>query len=100
MLSKEALPEVLSKEQSIKEIILSKGENYNFLKDELYIEYMNKLGKDLAVNKEATPAHYALGHLDEDNIPELVVFKERDPNNKEDEGALEVYKFDGENTHY
>ena len=93
---KEALPEVLSKEQSIKEIILSKGENYNFLKDELYIEYMNKLGKDLAVNKEATPAHYALGHLDEDNIPELVVFKERDPNNKEDEGALEVYKFDGE----
>ncbi len=93
---KESLPEVLSQEQSIKEIILSKGDNYNFLKDELYIEYMNKLGKDLVVNKEASPPHYAIGNLDDDNIPELVVFKERDPNNKEDEGALEVYKFNGE----
>ncbi|NLK44409.1 MAG: hypothetical protein GX300_08455 [Tissierellia bacterium] len=92
----EALPEVLSKEQSIKEIILSKGDNYNFLKDELYIEYMNKLGQDLVVNKEASPPHYAIGNLDEDNIPELVVFKERDPNNKEDEGSLEVYKFIGD----
>lgn len=92
----ESLPEVLSLDQSIKEIIMSKGENYNFLKDELYMEYMNKLGKDLVTNKEANPPHFAIGNLDDDNIPELVVFKERDPKNTQDEGSLEVHKFNGE----
>lgn len=94
--TKETLPEVLPPEKSLKEIILSKGENYDFLNDELYMEYMNNLGYDLVTNKEASPPHFAIGNLDDDTIPELVVFKERDPNNLKDEGALEIYRFNGE----
>ncbi|HAE91925.1 MAG TPA: hypothetical protein DCG60_04670 [Tissierella sp.] len=53
---------------------------------------MAKLGDELANN---TP-YYAIGNLDDDNIPEIAVFKERDPNNMADEGSLEIYKFNGE----
>lgn len=86
----------LTLEQSIKEIIISKGEGYDFVKDEAYMSHMHKLGKELVVNKDITPPHYSIGNLDEDNIPELAVFIERDQNNINDEGSLEIYKFDGE----
>lgn len=85
----------LTLEQSIGEIIRSKGSGYNFLEDEAYIKHMEKLGDQLVTNKNAVPAHYAIGNLDDGNIPELVVFQERDSNNMEDQGSLEVYKFDG-----
>lgn len=88
-------PTNLSLEQSIKEIIISKGVGYDFLGDEGYMNHMAKLGNEFA-NNNNTSLHYAIGNLDEDNIPELVIFKERDPNNIEDEGSLEVYKFNGE----
>ena len=90
--SNKSLPTTLTLEQSIKEIILSKGNGYDFLKDKAYMEYMAKLGDELANN---TP-YYAIGNLDDDNIPEIAVFKERDPNNMADEGSLEIYKFNGE----
>lgn len=93
---KESFPEVLSLEDSIKEIIVSKSNTYNFMKDELYLNYMARLGEQLVTNPHADPSHYAIGHLDEDNIPELVIFKERDPEDIEDEGNLEVYQFNGE----
>jgi hypothetical protein len=86
----------LTLEQSIKEIIISKGEGYDFLTDEAYMSHINELGKELVVNKNAEPPHYSVGNLDEDNIPEIAVFKQRDPNNVDDEGSLEIYKFDGE----
>lgn len=87
-------PISLSLEQSIKEIITSKGEGYNFLDDEGYMNHMEKLGIELTNNNISPP--YSIGNLDDDNIPELAVFKERDSNNIEDEGSLDIYKFNGE----
>lgn len=94
--SQEAGSAGLSLEQSIKEIIVSKGQGYDFLNDEAYMSHMAKLGNELIVNKLAKPSNYSIGNLDEDMIPELAVFKERDPNNMDDEGSLCIYKFDGE----
>lgn len=93
---KDSLPTTLTPEQSIKEIIVSKGTNYDFLSDKAYMNYIKTLGNNLANNKQSETFHYTIGNLDEDNIPELALFKERDPNNIDDEGSLEIYKFDGE----
>lgn len=94
--NKEILPIKLTLEDSIKEIILSKGENYDFLKDDIYTEHMGNLAYDLTNSDPSLSIKYTIGNLDEDNIPELVIFKERDPNNTNDEGSLEVYGFNGE----
>lgn len=94
--TKESLPTALTLEQSIKEIIVSKGANYDFLSDTAYMENMAKLGTELTNNKLSETPHFTIGNLDEDTIPELAVFKERDPNNMNDEGSLEIYKFNGE----
>lgn len=94
--SSNALPEVMGLEDSIREIINSKDENYDFLNDELYMSKMQELGNLLIKNNMVNPEHITLGNLDDDNIPELVVFKERNPENKDDEGSLRVYRFSGE----
>lgn len=88
--SKEALPMKLNLEESIIDIISSKGEDYDFLNDELYIKSVENLMNELTKNN-----NYVLGNLDGDNIPELVVFNEKDSQDLEDEGSLEVYSFDG-----
>lgn len=88
--SNDTMPVKLTLEDSIKEIILSKGENYNFLQDSIYIEYMEHLGMELANN-----GNYAIGNLDEDNIPELAIFNDKDCDNVDDEGSLEIYSFNG-----
>lgn len=81
------VPSSIPLEDSIKEIIISKGANYDFLHDELFISKVNELG--LSNN-------FTVGNLDDDTIPELVVFVERDPKNVDDQGKLEVYKFNGQ----
>ena len=85
--TKDIIPESISIEDSIKEIIVSKGENYDFFHDELFIKKVNELG--LSNN-------FTLGNLDDDNIPELAVFIERNPADTNDQGKLEIYKFNGE----
>lgn len=92
--TKESLPITLPLEESLKEIIVSKGNNYDFLTDTAYMNHMARLGSEF-INNIDSP-HYAIGNLDEDNVPEIAVFKERDPNNVNDEGKLEIYKFNGE----
>lgn len=89
----EGLPTVVALEDSIKEIISSKGENYDFLNDEQYISKMNELVNLFVENDILKEEHFKIANLDDDNIPELVVFLERDPKNMEDQGALEVYGF-------
>lgn len=84
---KDIVPSTMPLEDSIKEIIRSKGEGYDFLQDELFIRKINELGIE---------HDFTLGNLDEDNIPELVVFVERNPQDTSDKGKLEVYKFSGE----
>jgi hypothetical protein len=86
--TEDIIPESMPIEDSIKEIISSKGENYDFLNDELFIKKINELG---------ISNNFTLGNLDDgDTIPELVVFKERNPEDTNDQGKLEVYKFNGE----
>lgn len=94
--TKEVLPIVISLEDSIKEIIISKGEDYDFLSDELFISKVKELRNTLVKNQLIETEHFAIGNLDGDNIPELVVFIQRNPDVTTDEGALQVYKFQGE----
>ncbi len=81
------VPEQVPLESSIKEIIISKGKDYDFLTDELFIQKVNELGLS---------NDFTVGNLDDDNIPELVVFVERNHEDIEDPGELQVYKFNGE----
>lgn len=92
-ISQKAMPTTLNLEDSIYEIIISKGENYNFLKDKIYIEYMEKLINQLTNKNSTLPDNYTLGNLNDDNIPELVIFNEKNPDDVKDEGSLEVYGF-------
>lgn len=78
------IPSTIPLNDSIKEIILSKGEDYDFLSDELFINKLNELGLS---------NHLTIGNLDNDNIPEIVAYKERNPDDTTDQGKLEVYKF-------
>lgn len=85
--TKDFVPEQVPLEGSIREIIRSKGENYDFLSDELFIQKVNELGLS---------NDFTVGNLDDDRIPELVVYVERKPEDMEDQGQLQVYKFNGE----
>ena len=87
------LPVVVDLEDSIKEIISSKGENYDFLNDEQYMSKMRELVNLFVKNDFINEEHFVIGNLNDDNIPELVVYRERDPKNVEDEGALDVYGY-------
>ncbi len=81
------VPEQVPLEDSIKEIILSKGDNYDFLNDQLFMQKVNDLGLS---------NDFTVGNLDEDSIPELVVYVERNSEDTQDPGQLQVYKFNGE----
>lgn len=91
-----SIPVIIPLEESVKEIIISKGENYDFLDDELYNEKMEDLISTVLRKFKSYKIVYKLGNLDEDNIPEIAVFIERNPNNTEDQGLLQIYKFNGE----
>lgn len=89
----QGLPSVVALEDSMKEIISSKGNNYDFLNDKQYMSKMHELVDLVVANNFIKEEHFKIGNLDDDNIPELVVFHERDPKNVDDQGALEVYGF-------
>lgn len=92
----QGFPKTMELEDSIREIISSKNSSYDFLNDELYMNKMQELVDLLVKNNIINKEHFKLGNLDDDNIPELIVFRERNPEDKNDEGRLEVYKFNGE----
>ena len=89
----EGLPSVLELEDSIREVISSKGENYDFLNDKQYMSKMDELVNIFVDHSSIKKEHFEIGNLNDDNIPELVVFRERDPKDINDQGALEVYGF-------
>ena len=89
----QGLPTVVALEDSIKEVISSKGKNYDFLNDKQYMSKMSDLVDLLVDNKLIKEEHFKIANLNEDNIPELVVFRQRNPEDVNDQGALEVYGF-------
>lgn len=90
-----SLPAILPLEDSIREIINSKGPAYNFLEDSLYIDKIEGLLSFLDENDHISKDNYLLANLSDDNIPELIVFSEKDPSDKEDTGYISVYAFNG-----
>lgn len=92
--AKNTMPIQLTLEDSIKEIIISKGDSYNFLNDSIYLDHMTSLVEEINQNNPSTNINYTLGNLDEDNIPELALFKGKDVEDSEDQGLLEIYKFE------
>lgn len=57
---------------------------------------MNDFIDTLKSENSNSQINYSIGNLDDDNIPELAIFIGKNPEDEEDEGSLEVYKFDGE----
>jgi len=78
--------------KSIKEIIDEKQDNHNYMHDSYFIskldELISILYKDNLENIE-----YVYGNLDDDRIPEIIVFNKRNPKDPSDEGSLTVYKY-------
>lgn len=93
--TKDAMPVKLTSVDSIKEIINSKGENYDFLNDSVYLDNMDSFIKELKKDKVDQQLNYTLGNLDQNNIPEIAIFIGKDPEDVEDQGILEIYKFNG-----
>lgn len=91
-----SMPVAIPLEGSIKEIINSKGDNYDFLSDELYNIKMEELIQTILSKVKSYKIVYKLGNLDQDSIPELAVFIERNPEDTQDQGLLQIYKFNGE----
>lgn len=89
----ESLPDAMSLDSSIRAMIKSKGADYDFINDEEYMAKMHQLANLFIEEDYIKKEHYRIGNLDEDNIPELVVFRERNPENVDDQGYLEVYGF-------
>lgn len=83
-------------EESIREIIVSKDDDYNFLTDSEYIDSVDTLVNSLKSKDTNSQINYALGSLNEDNIPEIAIFTGKNPKILEDEGSLEVYIFNGQ----
>ncbi len=80
-------------QESLKEIVKGKPQGYDFLEDE---EFMNKIEdfiKTISISYDIDPKHFVLGHLNEGSVPEIVFFREKNPNNINDEGYLEVYAY-------
>lgn len=94
--SKKGMSTMNKFEKSIKNIIKSKDPGYDLIQDKSFINIMDKLAQELADENIIKFEHLTYGHLDDDNIPEIVVFRERDLKDTKDEGKLQVYKFNGD----
>lgn len=91
----ESNPSMIDLEDSLKEIIASKGEDYDFLEDEFYMSKIKELTDFLIKDKIILPGHIAIGNLSDDTIPEIVVYLKRNPEDVNDQGKLQVYGYDG-----
>ena len=89
------MPNKMPLNDSIKENLNLKGENYDFLEDESFL----KLVEDYVNNLQDVDrqVQYTIGNLDDkDNIPELVVFMDRNPDILDSKVELVVYEFNGD----
>ncbi len=80
-------------EDTIRQTVASKSKNYNFLKDEHFMENIDKFIDKIKAKNSNSNISYTVGLLDEDNIPEIAVFIGKDPTKSEDTGRLEIYGF-------
>lgn len=89
------LPTKMPIDDSLKEILNSKDENYNFLEDEEFLEMVNDYANSIPnIDKDV---QYEVGILnDKDNIPELVVFMDSNPDDVNAGTELVVYEFNGD----
>lgn len=93
---KTLMPMELSSEESLREIIISKGKSYNFLNDGLYADNIDTFVNSIKTESSKSQISYTVGNLDEDNIPELVIFVGKNPDDLNDKGSLQLYKFNGQ----
>lgn len=89
------LPNKVPLGSSLKDILNSKDDNYDFLNDEEFLEIVDKYANTIPdIDKDV---QYAIGNLDsEDNIPELAVFMDKDPKDVNGKTELVIYKFNGD----
>lgn len=82
----------------ISSLINEHNSNYDYMKDSTYIELASKLGISLLTQYSENldrrlSKHFNIGNLDGDNIPEIVVYEQRNFQDLDDEGALVLYKY-------
>lgn len=78
----------------IKDFIDDKGSDYNYLEDDNYRKYIYSLVKKITQDEYFNPKHFVIDDLNDDGIPEIVIFRQRDPDDKSDPGYLEVYGYE------
>lgn len=89
------IPSKMPINDSIKESLNSKEENFDFSNDESFLELVDEYVNSLQdVDRQV---QYTIGNLnDKDNIPELVVFMDRNPDMLDSKVELVVYEFNGD----
>lgn len=78
---------------SIHDMIDSKDESHDFLNDEKYMSLLESLIEEILMTKDVNPDHLIIGNLSQGNIPEIIYFREREKNNIQDPGYLEIYSY-------
>ncbi len=94
--NKDNMPINFTVENPIKELISSKDDSYDFLSDSAYLDNIDIFVNTIKAEHENSKINYAIGNLDKDNIPEIALFAGKDPENEEDKGNLNIYKFNGD----
>lgn len=97
-----SMEEQVEANEEIHSSIYSLINRYNiklgYVKDTKSTELLNNLGKSLLTkysteDNKKIGKHFNIGDLDGDNIPEIIVYKQRDFKNLNDEGSLVLYKY-------
>ncbi len=85
-------------QKTIAQIINSHDNKYDYMKDSKYIKMANELGSSFLTKyskgeDRRIGKHFNIGNLDKDNVPEIIVYEQRDFQNIKDEGSLVIYKY-------
>ncbi len=78
----------------IRDFIAEKGPDYNYLEDDNYRKYIYGLVKKITQDDNFNPKDFVIEDLNDNGIPEIVIFRQRDPDDKSDPGYLEVYGYE------
>lgn len=79
--------------REIKNYIDTKGLNYNYVEDINYQNKIDELVEFITKDDNFNEDFYTTDDLNGSGIPELVIFRERNPRDEDDPGYLEVYSY-------
>lgn len=94
--AEETMPAELSSEEPSRRSMSSSDEDTNSSSQSIYIDNIDALVNSIKSKNPKSQVSYTSGSLNEDDIPEIAVFIGKNPDDIEDKGSLEIYKFNGQ----